>query len=67
MKKLIGERLIKTYSYLNNNKIILFQCYYYRLKSDINGIINMLLPSNDSEECTDGLVLIVQLVTSCIR
>ncbi|XP_015367758.1 PREDICTED: phosphoinositide 3-kinase regulatory subunit 4 [Diuraphis noxia] len=38
-----------------------------RLKSDINGIINMLLPSNDSEECTDGLVLIVQLVTSCIR
>lgn len=27
----------------------------------------MLLPSNDSEECTDGLVLIVQLVTSCIR
>lgn len=27
----------------------------------------MLLPSNDSEECTDALVLIVQLVTSCIR
>lgn len=67
MKKLIGERL-KTYSYSNYNKTILFQCYYcYRLKSDINGIINMLLPSNDSEECTDGLVLIVQLVTSCIR
>ncbi|XP_050537002.1 phosphoinositide 3-kinase regulatory subunit 4 [Daktulosphaira vitifoliae] len=38
-----------------------------RLKSDIKGIINMLLPSNDSPECTDGLVLIVQLVTSCIR
>jgi len=67
MKKLIGER-IKTQVCLNNNEIILLQCYYcYRLKSDINGIINMLLPSNDSEECTDGLVLIVQLVTSCIR
>lgn len=51
---------------LNNNKIIIKK-YCYRLKSDINGIINMLLPSNDSEECTDGLVLIVQLVTSCIR
>ncbi|XP_050436051.1 phosphoinositide 3-kinase regulatory subunit 4 [Adelges cooleyi] len=38
-----------------------------RLKSDIKGIINMLLPSNDSTECTEGLVLIVQLVTSCIR
>lgn len=63
MKKLIGKK-----SYLNDFKITQLQnCYCYRLKSDINGIINMFLPSNDSEGCTDGLVLIVQLVTSCIR
>jgi len=67
MKKLIGKQ-VKKLIYLSDIQITLVQCYFcHRLKSDINGIINMLLPSNDSEECTDGLVLIVQLVTSCIR